>query len=92
MCHCHVGIRVSTHSIRYRILKDGSEWECLGMGGVSTHSIRYRILKAKLLTQVLYHDQGFNPFDPIQDTERSNLYRQQLLAREFQPIRSDTGY
>ena len=37
---------------------------------VSTHSIRYRILKDRLSLTRRPTAPGFNPFDPIQDTER----------------------
>ena len=37
---------------------------------VSTHSIRYRILKALFNTSLVLQLDSFNPFDPIQDTER----------------------
>ena len=36
---------------------------------VTTHSIRYRILKAPLLIGLAKELLGYNPFDPIQDTE-----------------------
>ena len=61
---------VSTHSIRYRILK---LVELAGvLGGiklVSTHSIRYRILKLVVADDGEIGLHRFNPFDPIQDTE-----------------------
>ena len=35
---------------------------------------------------------GFNPFDPIQDTERTLATAGYRAPARFQPIRSDTGY
>ena len=37
-------------------------------------------------------DLGFNPFDPIQDTESIIIPLLALPDLKFQPIRSDTGY
>ena len=37
---------------------------------VSTHSIRYRILKVEKVGGMPELRRSFNPFDPIQDTER----------------------
>ena len=59
---------------------------------VSTHSIRYRILKGLQELQGRIGDRGFNPFDPIQDTESGVLSHLYVFHDEFQPIRSDTGY
>ena len=54
--------------------------------GVSTHSIRYRILKAVNDEGVVPQVSGFNPFDPIQDTERSQLDAAESLPRRFNPF------
>ena len=84
---------------------------------VSTHSIRYRILKVSVGYASKQATPGFNPFDPIQDTERrvpardcnsaslvsTHSIRYRILkdrdqprlclaSPKFQPIRSDTGY
>ena len=85
--------RVSTHSIRYRILKDiTSSAQQVSGNRVSTHSIRYRILKVTCQSRAVSVHHSFNPFDPIQDTEsrKGSSYGRDLLR--FQPIRSDTGY
>ena len=59
---------------------------------VTTHSIRYRILKGVDGVGGLSVNRGYNPFDPIQDTE-SGLDLELPAARAaLQPIRSDTGY
>ena len=61
--------RVTTHSIRYRILKGVRASPQLAGLKVTTHSIRYRILKALLCLLVVGQLASYNPFDPIQDTE-----------------------
>ena len=45
-----------------------------------------------LTERLLELKNGFNPFDPIQDTERLVLARLDWDISKFQPIRSDTGY
>ena len=60
---------VSTHSIRYRILKEILKGALANINNVSTHSIRYRILKVRPPPYLVHQLEGFNPFDPIQDTE-----------------------
>ena len=83
---------VSTHSIRYRILKGGYSVK-LTAGSTrfnpfdpiqDTESI------CKVDTDSLSH--CFNPFDPIQDTESTFLIQKEPIFFKFQPIRSDTGY
>ena len=39
---------------------------------VTTHSIRYRILKEDVPDEDVVEFAGYNPFDPIQDTERGS--------------------
>ena len=68
---------------------DGVSWPGVQ---VSTHSIRYRILKEAAKATLDVTAQSFNPFDPIQDTERLTGNELALNRRQFQPIRSDTGY
>ena len=63
-------IIVSTHSIRYRILKVVLLLPTTIPIKVSTHSIRYRILKGWHCERCGKRLPSFNPFDPIQDTER----------------------
>ena len=83
---------VSTHSIRYRILKVGMSPSNMRSSRVSTHSIRYRILKGAETAVHLDDEIGFNPFDPIQDTESRPTAPACQAGLVFQPIRSDTGY
>ena len=40
---------------------------------VSTHSIRCRILKDLRFASLRFAHPSFNPFDPMQDTERNEL-------------------
>ena len=109
--------KVSTHSIRYRILKDSLPGTTLSYTNlfqpirsdtgywkkdeifqpilthtVSTHSIRYRILKEGKESSLIQSSHRFNPFDPIQDTERIWSNKSSTHRHWFQPIRSDTGY
>ena len=78
---------VSTHSIRYRILKvleylTGTSVE----GVVSTHSIRYRILKEGLQARQPPAPPRFNPFDPIQDTESDRYGSNAAIILCFNPF------
>ena len=59
---------------------------------VSTHSIRCRILKGIQELAIQSDATGFNPFDPMQDTERSSADNLTIDVVLFQPIRSDAGY
>ena len=59
---------------------------------VSTHSIRCRILKDKLTHRQPTRSACFNPFDPMQDTEREDWQGTAGMTTTFQPIRSDAGY
>ena len=61
----------------------------LGGRWVSTHSIRYRILKVSNVDDDLDNPIGFNPFDPIQDTEsvqRIGDATRHLSFNPFDPI------
>ena len=62
-------ILVTTHSIRFRILKVCFRLSRRGGRCVTTHSIRFRILKGFAPPPVEAHSMRYNPFDPIQDTE-----------------------
>ena len=66
--------RVSTHSIRCRILKGLLPPPLPSRPVVSTHSIRCRILKGPATRSSRTSKGGFNPFDPMQDTERAWLF------------------
>ena len=92
LSHRSLRTSVSTHSIRYRILKEGKEYLNGATKEVSTHSIRYRILKVALGAGAGGRGHGFNPFDPIQDTESRDSVGGGGKSDKFQPIRSDTGY
>ena len=53
---------------------------------VSTHSIRCRILKDLSHCRQLCYLVGFNPFDPMQDTERKRGKEETLKAQGFNPF------
>ena len=67
---------VTTHSIRYRILKvPESRSGIRRQNQVTTHSIRYRILKDLEYISQNNEAPSYNPFDPIQDTESGHRWQ-----------------
>ena len=84
---------VTTHSIRYRILKDST-------GNVVASSLwGYNPFDPIQDTESSHTwalgrsvPPRYNPFDPIQDTESYRGASSLVFLEALQPIRSDTGY
>ena len=78
--------RVSTHSIRYRILKAPGLTSGRGGGQRFNPFDPIQDTESGRITLLCALHTSFNPFDPIQDTERSSLSATFANTRCFNPF------
>ena len=84
---------VTTHSIRYRILKeDKPQLDAVAIPGYNPFDPIQDTERSKSAGPYTTGVPRYNPFDPIQDTERWVVAVHVAGVPSLQPIRSDTGY
>ena len=92
--HPHRPSLVTTHSIRYRILKgqEAQRQRPPGETGYNPFDPIQDTERVVTADDSHAHIYGYNPFDPIQDTESVEWEIIVNTEAKLQPIRSDTGY
>ena len=70
----------------------GMEFVITDISSVTEHSIRWRILKGLKLDALYVWSDGYRAFDPMEDTERTQVQVVDGGLLLLQSIRSDGGY